>query len=170
MIQFLTILVTVFILYVIWKYWALSVGAGYDPAPMDKVYKMLTMAKITSEDTVFDLGCGDGRILIAASKRFGARGIGIEIDPFRFLFAWLMVLISGQFRRVRIVFGNFFNCDIRDATAVMLFLYGPTNNKLKEKFRRELRPGTRIVSYVWEFDGWRLIDCLPDDRIYMYRI
>jgi SAM-dependent methyltransferase len=170
MIQFLTILVTVFIIYVLWKYWTLSVGAGYDPAPMDKVHKMLQMAKVSSDDIVFDLGCGDGRVVIAASKRFGARGIGIEIDPFRFLFAWLMVLASGQSRRVKIEFGNFFKRDIGDATAVMLFLYGPTNNKLKEKFRRELRPGTRIVSYVWKFDGWRMTDCLPEDRIYMYKI
>lgn len=170
MIQFLTILVIVFIIYVLWKYWALAMGAGYDPAPMDKVNKMLTMAKVTSDDIVFDLGCGDGRILIAASKRFGARGVGIEIDPFRFLFAWLMVLVSGQYRRVKIVYGNFFKSDIRDATVVMLFLYGPTNNKLKERFDCQLRPGTRIVSYVWEFDGWQMSDCLPEDRIYMYKM
>lgn len=170
MIQFLTILAIVFIIYVLWKYWALSVGAGYDPAPMDKVNKMLVMAKVTSDDIVFDLGCGDGRILIAASKGFGARGVGIEIDPFRFLFAWLMVLVSGQLRRVKITFGNFFKSDIHDATVVMLFLYGPTNNKLKKKFRRELKPGTRIVSYVWEFDGWQAHDFLPEDRIYMYKI
>lgn len=145
-------------------------GAAYDPAPMDKVYKMLIMAEVGREDVVFDLGCGDGRVLIAAARRFGSRAIGIEIDPFRFLFAWFMTIISGQTHRVRIRFGNFFNKSIGEATAVMLFLYGPTNNRLKEKFKRELKPGTRIVSYIWEFDDWQMVDCLPEDKIYMYVI
>jgi len=169
-IQLLIILVVVFVIYVLWKYWALSVGAGYDPAPMDKVHKMLEMANVTSDDTVFDLGCGDGRILITAARLYGARGVGIEIDPFRFLFARLMVFISEQSGRVKIMFGNFFGKDIGGATVVALFLYGPTNNRLKEKLRRELRPGTRIVSYVWEFEGWQVVDSLPDDAIYMYKI
>lgn len=166
--QILIILAIVFICYVTWKYWALSMGAGFDPAPMDKVYKMLRMAHISREDVVYDLGCGDGRVVITAAKEFGARGVGIEIDPFRFVFAWCIVLLRGQAERVRIRFGNFFNKDIRDATAVILFLYGPTNNRLREKFRRELRPGTRVVSYIWEFDDWQMTDCLPEDRIYMY--
>lgn len=170
MIQLLIILVVVFVIYVLWKYWALSVGAGYDPAPMDKVNKMLEMANVTRSDTVFDLGCGDGRILIAAARLYGAHGVGIEIDPFRFLFSWIMVFISGQSGRIKIEFGNFFKKNIGGATVVALFLYGPTNNRLKEKFRRELRPGTRIVSYVWEFEGWQMIDSLPEDTIYMYEI
>jgi SAM-dependent methyltransferase len=170
MIQILVIFLIVFVMYVLWKYWALSVGAGFDPAPMDKVYKMLRIAKVGNDDIVFDLGCGDGRVLIAAAKRFGARGVGIEIDPFRFLFAWFMTIVSGQSRRVNIVFGNFFKRDISDATAVVLFLYGPTNNRLKEKFERELKPGTRIVSYIWEFDGWQMVDCLPEDRIFVYEV
>jgi SAM-dependent methyltransferase len=170
MIQFLIILVVVFFVYVLWKYWALSVGAGYDPAPMDKVHKMLEMANVTSDDTVFDLGCGDGRVLIKAAKIYGAHGVGIEIDHFRFLFAWLMVLATRQSRKVKIVFGNFFTKDIGGATVIVLFLYGPTNNRLKEKLRRELRPGTRIVSYVWEFEGWQMADSLPEDTIYMYEI
>ncbi|UCD06754.1 MAG: class I SAM-dependent methyltransferase [candidate division WOR-3 bacterium] len=137
---------------------------------MDKVHKMLELARVTSDDTVFDLGCGDGRVLITAAKIYGAHAVGIEIDPLRFLFAWLMVLASGQSRRVKIMFGNFFTKEIGGATVIVLFLYGPTNNRLKEKLRRELRPGTRIVSYVWEFEGWQMADSLPEDTIYMYVI
>jgi SAM-dependent methyltransferase len=166
--QILIILAIVFIGYVVWKYWALSMGAGFDPAPMEKVYKMLRMAHIGREDVVYDLGCGDGRVVITAAKEFGAHGVGIEIDPFRFVLAWCMTFLQRQAGRVSIRFGNFFNKDIREATAVILFLYGPTNNRLREKFRRELRPGTRVVSYIWEFDDWQMTDCLPEDRIYMY--
>jgi SAM-dependent methyltransferase len=168
--QVLIILAGVFVVFVIWKYWTLSMGAGFDPAPMDKVYKMLTIASVGKDDIVYDLGCGDGRILLTAARKFGARAVGIEIDPFRFLFAWFMKILSGQSRRIRLRYGNMFKKSIRDATVVTLFLYGPTNNRLKEKMKRELKPGTRVVSYIWKFDDWEYTDFLPEDRIYLYAI
>lgn len=168
--QLLIILAVVFIFYVIWRYWALTMGAAYDPAPMDKVYKMLTIANVGSDDIVYDLGSGDGRIVITAARQFGARAVGIEIDPFRFLFACFMKSISGHSGRIQIKFGNIFKKTIADATVVTLFLYGPTNNRLKEKFSRELKPGTRVVSYIWRFDDWQLVDFLPEDRIYLYKL
>ena len=166
--QLLIILGIVFVAYVIWKYWALAMGAAYDPAPMDKVYKMLAIAGVRSNDIVYDLGSGDGRIVITAARKFGARAVGIEIDPFRFLFAYFMKSISGYSRRIHIKFGNIFKQNIADATVVTLFLYGPTNNRLKEKFSRELKPGTRVVSYIWRFDDWQHETCSLDDRIYLY--
>lgn len=170
MIQLLTILVILFCLYIIWKYWALAIGAGYDPTPMDKVYKMLEMAKVNKHDMLYDLGSGDGRILITAAKRYGAKAFGVEADPFRFLFSLLLVMLSGYKEKIKLKFGNFFNAKLGGATVITMFLYGPTNKKLKEKFLKELKPGTRIVSYVWQFDGWEIIDCLPADRIYLYVI
>jgi SAM-dependent methyltransferase len=168
--QFLVVLGAVFVLFVIWKYWTLLIGAGFDPAPMDKVYKMLDIARVGKNDIVYDLGCGDGRILVTAARKFGARAVGIEIDPFRFLFAWFVKILSGHSRRIKLEYGNIFQRSITNATVVTLFLYGPTNNRLKEKFMRELKPGTRVVSYIWRFDGWQFIDFLPEDRIYLYEI
>jgi SAM-dependent methyltransferase len=169
-VQLVIVLLIVFVLYVIWKYWAISVGAGYDPAPMDKVHKLLEIAGVSDKDVVYDLGCGDGRVLITAARRFGARGVGYEIDPFRFVFAWFMTRLSGQAHRVTIRFGNFFGKDIAEATVIVLFLYGPAMERLKQKFIRELKPGTRVASYVWRFDGWECVDHLPEDNIYLYRI
>ena len=168
--QFLLTLAIVFVFYIIWKYWTLALGAGYDPTPMDKVYKIMDMAQVNKNDIVYDLGSGDGRIVITAAKRFGARAVGIEADPFRFIFSWLIVLFSGQSEKIKLKFGNFFKKKIDKATVVIVFLYGPTNNKLKEKFLKELKPGTRVVSYVWTFDNWELEDCVPEDRIYLYII
>ena len=168
--QVLVVLGAAFIVYVVWKYWTLSFGAGYDPAPMDKVYKMLNLARVREDDTVYDLGCGDGRIVLTAARKFGARAVGIEIDPFRFLFAWFMKMVSGQSQRIRLSYGNIFKKNIVDATVVTLFLYGPTNNRLKEKLKRELKPGTRVVSYIWRFDDWEYKEYLPEDRIYLYEI
>jgi SAM-dependent methyltransferase len=166
--QLVITLAVVFIVYVIWKYWTLLVGAGYDPAPMDKVYKMLQIAQVNADDIVYDLGSGDGRVVIAAARQFGARAVGIEIDPFRFIFAECARLLSGQAGRINLKYGDFFKASISEATVVTLFLYGPTNNRLKEKFLRELHKGTRIVSYTWRFDDWKLVDFLPEDRIFLY--
>ena len=166
--QYVLILAIVFVLYVVWKYWALLIGAGYDPTPMDTVYKMLDCAGVSENDIVYDLGSGDGRIVIAAARRFGARAHGIEADPFRFLFSWCMVILSGQAERVHVHFGNFHKKTISDATVVTLFLYRTANERLKNKLRTELKPGTRIVSYVWQFEGWDRVAYLPEDRIYLY--
>lgn len=166
----LAILAVVFVGYVVWKYWALLIGAGYDPTPMDKVHKMLNLARTTEDDVVYDLGSGDGRIVIAAARRFGARAHGIEADPFRFVFSWFMVVLTGQTERVRLHFGNFHRKHISDATVVTLFLFRTANEHLKDKLLTELKPGTRIVSYVWQFTGWDAAACLPEDRIYLYVI
>jgi len=164
----LVILAITFVIYLIWKYWTLMIGAGYDPTPMSKVYKMLDLAQVAENDVVYDLGSGDGRIVLTAARRFGAQAVGIEVDPFRFLFSWFIILVSGYRSKVKLKFGNFFKKRIGDATVVTVFLFRPTNIKLKKKFMNELKPGARIVSYVWPFEDWECEDALPEDRIYLY--
>jgi hypothetical protein len=156
--------------YIIWKYWSLAIGAGYDPTPMDRVHKMLELAQVNEKDILYDLGSGDGRIVMTAARKYGAQAVGIEADPFRYIFSWFMVVFFGYKKSVRLQFGSFFKKNLDRATVITVFLYGPTNNKLKEKFQRELKPGTRIVSYIWEFSGWEPEDVLPGDRIYLYVI
>jgi SAM-dependent methyltransferase len=168
--QILIILGITIVGYLLWKYWALLFGAGYDPTPMHRVYKMLDLADVKKDDIVYDLGSGDGRLVITAARRFGARAFGIEIDPFRYLFSWLLILLSGQRKRVTVRYGNFFAHTISEATVITLFLFQPTNNRLREKLKEELKPGTRVVSYIWTFDDWNIADCLPDDRIFLYVI
>ena len=131
---------------------------------------MLRLARLNENDVLYDLGSGDGRILLAAAKKYGAKAVGIEVDPFRFVLSWFFVLLAGQTKRIRVKFGNFFKKKIGDASVVTIFLYTPTNNKLKEKFLKELKPGTKVVSYIWPFDNWEFEDYLPEDRIYLYVI
>jgi hypothetical protein len=154
--------------WLMWKYWTLLVGAGYDPTPMDKVRKMLDLAAVSRDDVVYDLGCGDGRIIRTAAMVYGARAVGIEIDPFRYLYTWLIVLLSGQTKRIGLQFGNFFKKYIGEASVIMLFLYQPTNSKLRTKLRTECKPGTRVVSYMWTFDEWDIAAQLPEDMIFLY--
>jgi SAM-dependent methyltransferase len=121
----------------------------YIPTPQPIVDAMLEMAGVTSADVVYDLGSGDGRIVITAAKRFGARGVGIEIDPTLVRKATENAAAAGVSDRVRFVQQNVFTADIHDATVVTLYLLQSLNERLRPKLVRELKPGTRIVSHVF---------------------
>jgi len=113
------------------------------------VTAMLTLAKVTKTDVVYDLGCGDGRILVAAAKRFGAHGVGVEIDPDLVKTARAAVAKAGVGDKVTIIEGNIFDPAIKigDATVVTLFLLESLNQRLREtRLQTELKPGTRVVS------------------------
>ena len=168
--QIIIITGLVIIGFIFWKYWALLIGAGYDPTPMSRVRKMLGIALTSENDVVYDLGSGDGRIILTAAREFGARAVGIEADPLRFIYSWIKVIITGQSKNVKVCFGDFFKFDLSKATVVTMFLYGPTNDRLRGKLMKELRPGSRVVSYVWRFNSWSFDECLIDDEIFLYRV
>lgn len=113
---------------------------------------MCNLAKVTKNDVVYDLGSGDGTALIIAAKEFGAKGIGIEIDPLRYSISTLMIRIIRVQERVIIRRKNFFDEDLSPATVIFVYLVPKTLNKLKPKFLKELRPGTRIVSFRYKMD------------------
>ncbi len=148
--------------------WPLAIGAAYSPSSMRVVRKMLDMAQVSNNDRVYDLGSGDGRIVIEAAQRYQARGVGVEADPLRVMWSWLRITRLGLKPQVKIIWGNLFHQDISRATVVVLFLWGRTNDKLKDKLQQELEPGTRIVSYVWKFKGWDPVKVDRKDRIYLY--
>jgi len=164
------IFLIVIALWLFWKYWTLAVGAGYDPTPIHRVYKMLELAEVDRDDVIYDLGSGDGRIVVAAARRYCASAVGIEIDPFRYIFAFIYTLLSGVRNRVTLKYGSMYAHDISAATVVTLFLYQPTNNRLKHKLVEELAAGSRVVTYMWTFDGWQHTKCIPEHQIYLYVI
>jgi cyclopropane fatty-acyl-phospholipid synthase-like methyltransferase len=104
---------------------------------------------VTSKDVVYDLGSGDGRIVITAARTYGARGVGIEIDPALVKKATENAAAAGVSDRVRFVTQNFFTADISNATVVTLYLLQSINERLRPKLVRELKPGTRVVSHVF---------------------
>jgi len=120
------------------------------PTPQSAVDAMLQLAHVTSADVVYDLGSGDGRIPITAAVRYGARGVGIEIDPFYLRDAYDNLKKAGVADRVTFVNQDLFEADISAATVVALFLLPRLNQQLIPKFRRELRRGTRIVSHQFD--------------------
>jgi SAM-dependent methyltransferase len=144
----------------------------YEPSTPKIVAAMLKLANVRKGDVVYDLGCGDGRIVIAAVKDFGARGVGIDIDPVRIAEARANARKAGL--AGRIVFRNedLFEADIKDATAVMLYLWPEVNLKLRPKLLSELKPGTRIVSHSHDMGDWppeKEIQ-VEGDRIYLWRV
>jgi ribosomal protein L11 methylase PrmA len=104
---------------------------------------------------VYDLGCGDGRIVIAAAKTFGTRGVGVDIDPARIREAKENAKKAGVEKLVRFEEKDLFQADIHDANVVMLFLLNSVNLKLRPKLLRELKPGTRIVSNTFDMGDWK---------------
>ncbi len=153
--------------------WMMAIGAARGVAPLRAdqrparppdiffaptwepvVYEMLDLAKVTADDVVYDLGSGDGRVVVLAAQAHGARGVGIEIDP-------KLVRISREVAReaevedrVAFIEGDLFAADISEATVVTLYLSASVNRQLEPKLRRELRPGTRIVSHQFPIGDW----------------
>ena len=122
----------------------------YVPTPQDVVEAMLTVANVTKNDVVYDLGSGDGRIPITAARWYGARGVGIDIDPARIAEANLNAKKEGVAGRVTFLNQDLFTADISDATVVTLYLLSSLNLKLLPKLNKELRPGTRVVSHAFD--------------------
>jgi tRNA A58 N-methylase Trm61 len=128
----------------------------YVPTPPDVVAAMLRMAKVGPGDVVYDLGSGDGRIVIAAVKDFGAaRGVGIDIDPTRTEEATANAKAAGVGDRVQFLNQDLFATDFRDATVITLYLLPTLNLKLRPTLQSTLRPGTRIVSHSFDMGDWK---------------
>ncbi len=127
----------------------------YVPTPEEVVDAMLQVAKVTKNDVVYDLGTGDGRIPVTAAKKYGARGVGIDIDPQRIKDANENVQKNGVSDKVRIIQGDLFETNISEATVVTLYLLPSLNQKLMPKLMKELKPGTRIVSHAFDMGDWK---------------
>ena len=143
------------------------------PTPNDVVSAMLRMAAVTKKDTVYDLGCGDGRIVIAAAQKYGARGVGVDIDPQRVAEATENVKKARVTELVKIVRGDLFETDISEATVVTLYLLTELNRKVRPKLLRELRPGTRVVSHAFSMGGeWEpeRQESVQGTTVYLWRI
>lgn len=142
------------------------------PSDFQVVTQMLKLAKVTRNDIVYDLGCGDGRFVVTAARQFGARGVGIDIDPERIKEARELAERTGANDRVRFIEGDLFEADISEATVVTLYLLTGLNLKLRPKLQKELKPGSRIVSHAFDMDDWYPEDTeqVGSSFIYLWRI
>ena len=127
----------------------------YVPTTEEAVQAMLKLADVQKTDIVYDLGCGDGRIVVAAAKTFGAHAVGIDINPVRILEAKDNAKKAGVENLVRFEENDLFEADIHEATVVTLFLLSSVNLKLRPKLLQDLKPGTRVVSNTFDMGDWK---------------
>src|SRR5258708_2307914 len=132
----------------------------YVPTPDEVVAGMLQAAGVKKGDVIYDLGCGDGRIVIAAAQKFGTRGVGIDINPVRIQEARENAKKAGVTGLVKFIEEDLFQAKIGDATVVTLYLLPAINLKLRPKLLRDLKPGTRIVSHSFDMGDWK-----PDKKL-----
>lgn len=126
----------------------------YVPTPQTVVDKMLELAAVTKDDVVYDLGSGDGRIVITAAKKYGVRGVGVDIDPERIKEANANAVLAGVADRVKFIEQDLFKTDLKEASVVTLYLLPEVNLRLRPKLWSELKPGTRVVSHAFDMGDW----------------
>jgi SAM-dependent methyltransferase len=128
--------------------------APYVPTPQDVVERMLDLAGVTADDVVYDLGCGDGRLVITAAKKYGARGVGIDIDPERIAESEANARKAGVDKLVSFRLQDATKTDVSPATVVTLYLLSSSNLRLRPQLTAQLRPGARIVSHAFSMGDW----------------
>jgi len=129
--------------------------APYVSSPQPIVQKMLETARLKSGETLFDLGCGDGRILVAAAQGFGAKAVGVELSPSLVKKTRQMLETQNLQEQVKIIEGDMMAVDVSQANVVALYLLTDANEQLRPKLERELKPGARVVSLEFKIKGWK---------------
>ncbi len=140
--------------------------------PQLVVEEMLGLAQVEKDDVVYDLGCGDGRVVIAATKKYGARGVGIDINPERIRESEENARLAGVAGRVSFRNDDLFEAEIAEATVVTLYLVESLNRKLRAKLWRELRYGARVVSHNFDMGDWEPEKqiAIEGRKLYLWRI
>ncbi len=127
------------------------------------------LAKIGKKDIVYDLGCGDGELILLAAKKYGANAVGVEIDFLRYFYAKTRVAINELNGKIKLKRKNFFKENISNASIIVVYLVPKTLDKLKTKFLNELKPGTKIVSYKYEMNLKKIKED-KENKLYLYKI
>lgn len=164
------VLIIVFLLIILSMVWPPdSPWAPWWRTPDWKIRESLKLAKVTKSDLIYDLGSGDGRTLILAAKEFGAKGVGIEIDPLRFIISKTLVKLNRVSSKVKIKRKNFFNEDLSGATVIFVYLVPRALERLRPKLLKELKKGTKLISYRYKID-LPLVKYDKENDIRLYRI
>ncbi len=144
-------------------------GAPFIPTSGRKVKRMLELAKLKKGEKLYDLGAGDGRFVIAAAKQ-GVQAVGVEINPFQVWWCNLHIALLGLGKNAKVVRGNIFTYDVSDADVVICYLLPETNKRLQPILEKMLKPGTRVLTHVFRFHGWKLTDTDKKAYLYVYKM
>lgn len=145
-------------------------GVPWIPTRERRIRKALKMARLQPDETLYDLGAGDGRVLIMAAREFDAKGVGIEIGPVQCALGFLRIWFSGSRHKIRMRCANFIRTDISEADVVYLYLTSSHTLRLRDKLMGELRSGTRVVTVAEDFPGWQPREIDRESLIFVYEI
>ena len=156
MLQILIVGIPAFLIFLV----ALSLKKGvpcaiFVPTPSKIITCMLELAGLKPRETLYDLGCGDGRVILMAAQNYGANAIGVEVNPILVGYARLKIRRKKLESRAKVIQSNFFKVDLRKADVITLYLSQYANDRLEEKLEKELKPGARVVSYIFKMSGWK---------------
>lgn len=145
---------------------------GLPPVPTrpERIQRALKLASLQAHETLYDLGAGDGRVLVIAARDFGARAVGIEIGPIQCLLAWLRTAASGFGKQVGVRWGNFYRADLRDADVVFVYATSKEVGKLAPHLKTRMKRGSRLVSISADFDEWEPSIVDEHDLIFIYEM
>lgn len=145
-------------------------GLPWVPTREKRIRQALELARLKPGETLYDLGAGDGRVLVMAAKEFGADAVGIEIGPAQCLLGWLRILFSGCRTKVRLRCGNFYKADISSADVIFVYATSSQTSSLLPLLERSLHPGARLVSIAADFSGWvpKMVD--RENLIFLYEM
>ena len=140
------------------------------PTAKDRARKALQMAKLQPGETFYDLGAGDGRILLLAAEEFGAQAIGVEASPLQYLFTAARCHFSGIKPKIQVRRENFYKADFSDADVVFAYMTPDHAIRFQDRFVTQLKPGARVVMIAFDFPDWMPSDVDQDELIYMYEM
>ena len=145
-------------------------GPPFVPARTERIRRALQLAGLKPDEILYDLGCGDGRVLVIAARELGARAVGIEIGHVQCAAAWLRAVLSGVQDRVQVRWGNFYQSDLKDADVVFAYLTSAQAGRLEEHLGRQLKPGARVVTISFDFPDWQPYDFNDQQLIFLYKM
>jgi hypothetical protein len=164
------LLVLLFIVTLLWILIPALYGLPPVPTRPERIRKALTLAKLQSKEVLYDLGAGDGRVLLIAARDFGAKTVGIEIGPIQCALIWLRVLVAGFGNQIQVRWANFYKADLRDADVVFVYATSKEVVKLAPHLEKQMKRGARVVSISADFPEWEPQEFDDRDLIFVYEM
>ena len=159
-----------FILALLWILVPALYGLPSIPTKLDRIRKALKLANLRPDEALYDLGAGDGRVLLIAASEFGAKAVGIEVGPIQCAVIWLRAIASGFGDKIQVQWGNYLNADLRDADVVFLYATSQEVLKVASHLEKQLKPGTRVISISADFHEWEPSNFDEHDLIFVYEM
>lgn len=167
---FLGFFLLIFILALLWILVPALYGLPSIPTKPDRIRKALKLANLQADETLYDLGAGDGRVLLIAAGEFGAQAVGIEVGPIQCVVIWLRAIASGFGEKIQVRWGNYLNADLREADVVFLYATSQEVLKLAPYLEKQLKQGARVVSISADFHEWEPSNFDEHDLIFVYEM